>query len=287
MEHSNLFQYAVPILFVAMVVEYWVGREHHQSIYSRKDFLANLALGLIGTVTGLLGSYFALQVYQFCFDFFAPYRQMIFNTSSWLCDWKAWIAAMVLADFTFYWFHRIHHRVRILWAAHVVHHSSEHFNYSTSMRFAWVSNVHKPLLWAWMAVLGFEPIMIATCITINSIYQGFCHTKFSRYWDKLSFIMNTPGLHAIHHGKNDFCIDKNYGGMLIVFDKLFGTHEPIQKNKTILFGVTHPPKSDNLLEISMHEFRDIWKEVKKAKTWKHKWNLMFKPPGWKPATRGN
>ncbi|HEX5112581.1 MAG TPA: sterol desaturase family protein [Saprospiraceae bacterium] len=282
MEDPNLYKYAIPILFIAMVVEYYAGREDHKPVYSRKDFLSNLALGLIGTLTGLLGSYLALRVYQLCFDFFAPFREVIFKVSSWSWNWKVWVVAMLLGDFTFYWFHRIHHRVRILWAAHVVHHSSEYFNYSISMRFAWVSNIHKPLFWAWMAALGFHPVMIAMCLTINSIYQGFTHTKYSKYWDKLSFFLNTPGLHAIHHGKNDFCIDKNYSGMFIIFDKIFGTYEPIQKDITIEFGVTHPPKSGSLIEISIHEFRDIWKAVSAERKLKNKWNLLFKPPGWKP-----
>ena len=283
MNHSYLFFYTVPILFIAMVIEYRSGKEHHTPVYSRKDFWANVVLGIAGTITGLAGSYLASQLYEICFNFFAPYREAIFKVASWSLNWKVWIIAIVLDDFTYYWFHRLHHQVRILWAAHVVHHSSDHFNYSTSLRLAWFSNIHKPFYWAWLAILGFNPAMIVTCITINSIYQGFCHTTFSKYWDKLSFIMNTPGLHAIHHGRNDFCIDKNYSGIFNIFDKLFGTYEPIDKNKTIVFGVTHPPKSNSPIEISIHEFRDLWKAMRSTKSWKNKFYYFFKSPGWKPA----
>jgi sterol desaturase/sphingolipid hydroxylase (fatty acid hydroxylase superfamily) len=282
MKHADLFMYAVPILFVAMVIEYRSGKEHHKPVYSGKDFRANFVLGVVGTLTGLAGSAMALHLYEICFNFFAPYREAIFKVTSWSWNWKVWVIAIILDDFTYYWFHRLHHQVRILWAAHVVHHSSDHFNYSTTLRLAWFSNIHKPFYWAWLAVLGFDPIMIATCITLNSIYQGFCHTTFSKYWDKLAFIMNTPGLHAIHHGRNDFCIDKNYSGIFNLFDKLFGTYEPIHKNRAIVFGVTHPPKSNSPVEISIHEFRDLWIAILSTKSWKNKLYLLLKPPGWKP-----
>jgi sterol desaturase/sphingolipid hydroxylase (fatty acid hydroxylase superfamily) len=171
-----------------------------------------------------------------------------------------------------------------MWASHVIHHSSEHFNFSTALRNASIGALYKPFLWVWMTVLGFHPLMVLSCMAIETVYQFFLHTKSLPAWDRLSAVMNTPGLHEVHHGKDPFCIDKNYGGMTIIFDRLFGTYQPIQSNQQIQFGVTHPPHVQSILEITLHEFRSLFNDIVRCKSIWIAIQYAVNRPGWKPQS---
>ena len=223
------------------------------------------------------------SAYNYIYHFFAPIRSQLLGYDYLGWGIGIWILAILADDFSYYWLHRSGHEVRILWACHIVHHSSPNYNFSTAVRNAWMANCYKHLYWLWMPVLGFDPIMIFTCIAINQVYQFFLHTIYLPGWDKLSWFFNTPGLHAIHHGSNPHCIDKNYGGIFIFFDRLLGTYEPIREGIALKYGVTHPPKTEQVGEVLFHEFRSLFRSVKRTPSWKNKILLMLKPPGWKPT----
>ena len=169
-----------------------------------------------------------------------------------------------------------------MWASHVVHHSSDHFNFSTAVRLASFAALYKPFLWIWMPALGFHPLMVLSCIAIETLYQFFLHTRFWPWWDRFAGFLNTPGLHIVHHGREEFCIDRNYGGMTVLFDRLFGTYQPIRPNEEIHFGVTQPPASQSMWEISTHEFKSLFRDIRNCRTILEAIQYTFRKPGWKP-----
>lgn len=140
--------------------------------------------------------------------------------------------------------------------------------------------MYKPIFWYWLAALGIHPLLILTCMAMNIVYQFFCHTTILPGWDKMSGWLNTPGLHAIHHGQDDHCIDKNYAGMFILFDRLFGTYQPIDCSRKVTFGVKHPPRSQHFVEVTIHEFRNILKSLGHTRSWKIRMQYLLSPPGW-------
>jgi len=166
----------------------------------------------------------------------------------------------------------------------VVHHSSENFNLGTGIRNGWVTLLYKPLFYAYLPAIGFHPIMVMTCMAIESLWQFQLHTQFIPRLGFLEKIFNTHKHHMVHHSSKVEYLDKNHGGYLNLFDKLFGTFKDLDddKEKENTYGVLHPPESHNPLDIVSHEYINIWNDVKKAKNVKEKFMYIFGPPGWSP-----
>ena len=194
--------------------------------------------------------------------------------------WWSMILAVLVADLSYYWMHRTEHRVRILWAFHNVHHSSPEFNFSTSLRLAWFEGAVEWLFFVPMILIGFDPAQTIVAFLIVVAYQSWVHTERVGKLGILDRIFNTPSVHRVHHGTNTQYIDKNYGGIFIIWDRIFGTYEP-EKEK-VTYGITEPLNSSNPLTINFLEFRNIWRDVRRAKKWSHKFGYIFYPPGWKP-----
>lgn len=192
-------------------------------------------------------------------------------------------AALVLWDFLYYWEHRWMHEVRLMWAHHVTHHSSERYNLSTALRQPWTSIVSN---WVFlpMPLLGFPHAMTRKAGELNLLYQYWIHTEaVDRLSPRLEKVLNTPSHHRVHHGANPQYIDKNYGGVLIVWDKLFGTFEP--EVRRVKYGLTKNIKTFNPIKIGYHEFVDMVRDVKAARGWREKLGFVFRSPGWAYARR--
>jgi sterol desaturase/sphingolipid hydroxylase (fatty acid hydroxylase superfamily) len=236
---------------VGILGELCVGAVTRRSLYGAKDTLANLALYV---------GYFALNL-TWVHGIFACYawasRHAIAHVT--IGGWHVgqhglaweWVALVVLEDLCFYWFHRASHRVRILWASHVTHHSSNHFNLSVAFRQSWMPFLGV-LFWMPLALIGFDPLMIMTVQVTSLFYQELLHTQLAPRLGPIEWIFNTPRHHAIHHGSNPAYLDKNYGGVLIVWDRLFGTFARAQE--PIRFGLTHALGSHNPIVIAGHEW---------------------------------
>jgi sterol desaturase/sphingolipid hydroxylase (fatty acid hydroxylase superfamily) len=191
--------------------------------------------------------------------------------------------AMVLWDFLYYWEHRWMHRVRLLWAHHVTHHSSERYNLSTALRQPW-SGILTHWVFLPMPLLGIPAAMHQKAAELNLLYQYWIHTEaVDRLRPGLEKFLNTPSHHRVHHGANPQYIDKNYGGILIVWDKLFGTFEP--EVRTVKYGLTKNIKTYNPIKIGYHEFVDIARDVRRAKSWRDRLGYVFRGPGWAYARR--
>ncbi|MEV0358192.1 sterol desaturase family protein [Nocardia sp. NPDC050697] len=195
--------------------------------------------------------------------------------------WWFWALLFLADDLAFYWYHRTHHTIRVLWASHVVHHSSRYFNLSTALRQPWTPFTAMPF-WLPLALLGFPPWAILLQQSVSLLYQFFLHTeRVGKLWAPVEFVFNTPSHHRVHHGANPEYLDRNYGGILIVWDRLFGTFEP--ERARVRYGLTTNIATFNPVRVATHEFAAIWRDVRGAAGWRERWGFVARGPGWKPA----
>lgn len=194
--------------------------------------------------------------------------------------WWSWVLAVVVADFTYYWMHRFEHEVRILWAHHSVHHSSPEFNLTTALRLAWVEGLVEWIFFVPMILLGFDLVQTVIGISIVVAYQTWIHTEKVGKLGWLDRVFNTPSVHRVHHGSNRVYLDKNYGGILIIWDRLFGTFQA--ESEQVIYGLTEPVGTANPVTVNFHEYRRIWRDLRKAKSTREVFGFVFGGPGWRP-----
>lgn len=269
----DLTVWAIPAFFVMMIAEgLIIGRFRQARGYERRDTAASLAMG-VGNVLISAAVKSGLFVVFASLYGFSPLRWS--PTSVW-----SWIAVLLLTDFFYYWFHRIHHEVRFFWAAHVNHHSSRHYNLSTALRQSWITPFTGIPFYAPLALLGFSPQMIVVAVAVNTLYQFWIHTEAIDRLGPLEWIINTPSHHRVHHGRNVEYLDKNYAGMLIVWDRLFGTFEP--ENARVDYGLTRNIHTFNPIKIAFHEYADMLRDAGRASSLGQAWRYLAAPPGWSP-----
>ncbi len=240
--------------------------------YERKDTAASLSL-LAGSVA--IG-FVLLPLYERLAE--KLFNRRISNVGS---RRGGMAAAMVLWDFLYYWEHRWMHEVRLLWAHHVTHHSSQRYNLSTALRQPWSGFT---VFWVFlpMPLLGFPRHRIARAGQLNLLYQYWIHTEaIDRLPARLEQVLNTPSNHRVHHGANRQYLDRNYGGILIVWDKLFGTFEP--ERRTVRYGLTTNVATYHPLRLAYAEFAAIGRDVRRASGWRAKLGHVFGRPGWTPG----
>jgi sterol desaturase/sphingolipid hydroxylase (fatty acid hydroxylase superfamily) len=277
------------IAFVSLIIlEIVLSLKYDPELYQWKDLGASASMGAGSVVVAVFAKIMSFAMFIGVYNLFNHevngVRMNLFGWESFSLAWYVFLICQVLDDLCYYWHHRLSHTVRCLWAAHIVHHSSHNFNLGSGIRNGWITLLYKPIFWLWLPALGFNPIVVMTCLSIQSLWQFQLHTKFMPYLGFLEIFMNTHKQHQVHHAQNVEYMDKNHGGYLNIFDRLFGTHEVLDdKNIEIKFGVVHPPKSHNPLVILTHEYKDIWNDVKSTKNFKHKLMYIFGPPGWRPG----
>ncbi|AKM08142.1 sterol desaturase family protein [Pelagerythrobacter marensis] len=264
--------YAIPAFVVLVLAEMLWAWKRRPDAYEPRDTLTSLALGLGSTVAGILFGGGALLV------FFAAYEYRLFDIG-WA--WWAWALCFVLDDLAYYWVHRTGHRVRWFWASHVNHHSSQHYNLSTALRQTWTGAFTLGFAFKLPLVLaGFHPAMIAICAGFNLIYQFWIHTEaIGRMPRWFEAVMNTPSHHRVHHATNPRYLDRNYAGVFIVWDKLFGTFEPERAGERIRYGIVRQLGSFNLLWSVFHEWIGMLGDIRRA-PWRHKLSYLLREPGW-------
>lgn len=279
--YDNPLFWGGPLFVGVIILEIILSVRHNAHLYYWKDTASSLTMGAGAAViagfvkAAMIVAFFAVH------ELFTPVREAIGYTSfGWA--WYVWIICQFLDDHNYYWHHRLSHTVRCLWAAHIVHHSSEHYNLGTGARNGWVTLFYKPVWWLWLPAVGFEPMMVATCLGIQAIYQFHLHTKAVPNLGFLEKFMNTPRQHQVHHSCNYEYLDKNHGGFLNIFDRFYGSFLHYDETIDPKFGVLHPPKTYNPLDIVSHEYRNIWADVKSTKNLKHKLMYIFGEPGWSP-----
>jgi sterol desaturase/sphingolipid hydroxylase (fatty acid hydroxylase superfamily) len=194
----------------------------------------------------------------------------------------AWVAIFFLEDLTYYWFHRLSHERRIWWAAHVNHHTSQHYNLSTALRQTWTGGIAGTwVMWLPLAWLGFSPAMIATQQGISLVYQFWIHTEaIGRLPAPIEAVFNTPSHHRVHHARNPRYLDRNYAGILIIWDRLFGTFEPERGEEPCRYGVVKNLGDFNILRVAFHEWIAIGQDLLKSRSPREALAYVFGPPGW-------
>ena len=187
---------------------------------------------------------------------------------------------VIIQDFSYYWFHRVSHECRLFWASHVVHHSSQRYNLSTALRQTWTGSFMSFIFWIWLPIVGFPPVMIMTMKAISLLYQFWIHTELIRSLGPFEAVLNTPSHHRVHHGSNPRYIDRNHGGTLIIWDKLFGTFEPENPADPVRFGLTKNIHTYNPVRIAFQEWAEMFRDAWRAPGWNNKARYIFGNPGW-------
>jgi len=198
-------------------------------------------------------------------------------------QWWAWPLLFILEEFAFYWYHRCAHRIRFMWSTHSVHHSPEESTLASAYRLAWTPVLSATwLFFLPLVLLGFHPVAVFGLLAASLIYQFWLHSTLIPRLGPLEWIFNTPSAHRVHHASNDEYIDKNFGGILILFDRLFGTYKAENPAVTLRYGLACPITTNNPLKIVYGDFIAMFRDVWSAKSWGDRWSMMFKPPGWIP-----
>jgi len=275
-EHPPILIFAIPFFLLSLAGELWWLRTRAATRglrgYESRDTWASLAMGVLSLVTGLVVIVGSIPIAHVAWD------HRIVDLGE---GWVAWVVALVAWDFAYYWAHRSQHRIRFFWANHVQHHSSQHYNLSTALRQP-ITNWHEWIFFPVLAVLGVAPWMIFAAGSINLLYQYWIHTEaIGRLPRWFELVCNTPSHHRAHHGSQQQYLDRNYAGILIVWDRLFGTFEP--EGERVVYGLTHNIDTFNPLRIATHEYASIGRDVRHATTWRARVGHVVMPPGWVPA----
>jgi sterol desaturase/sphingolipid hydroxylase (fatty acid hydroxylase superfamily) len=266
---------AYGIFFAVVGLELVISTRQHVRYYQRRDLGNNILLGFFTTV-------FMIVAKGIFFAFFTLCNKVaLFDIP---VTWWSWILLFLANDLIFYWFHRISHEVRLFWAFHVAHHSSQQYNFSTAVRNNFLIQTFRYVAWAPVALLGFDPLAIILMDSLAYFYQLFIHTQLIRRLGFLERFLNTPSHHRVHHGYNPDYIDKNYGAILILWDKLFGTFR--RETEPSRFGITKNLQRQNLPNIMFHEFIAIGNDVSHSGKLSHALNYIFGRPGWSPRPGG-
>jgi sterol desaturase/sphingolipid hydroxylase (fatty acid hydroxylase superfamily) len=270
----NVILYAVPFFFLLILIELLLEKNKGTDYYRVNDSINSLTAGVLSRMTGIVKQLFPLTIYVVAYEQLA-----MFQIPS---SWWMWVTAFVLYDFCYYWKHRLGHEMNILWAAHVVHHSSEEYNLTTALRqsgsslFSWV--FYLP-----MAILGFDPIMLITVGSLNLIYQFWVHTRHIPKLGWYEWVFVTPSNHRVHHAQNQIYIDRNYGGVFILWDRLFGSFQEELDSDKPIYGIRKALKSWNPLWANVHVYGQLGKDCWHANRWQDKLLIWFKRTGWRPA----
>lgn len=198
-------------------------------------------------------------------------------------NYMTWAICLIACDFSYYWMHRCEHRVRVLWALHSVHHSSEEYDLSTAVRLFWFLDFTLWIFFAPLLIIGFNSLQVLSCMLIVFTYMTWVHTQKIGKLGWFDKYFNSPSTHRVHHGANRQYIDKNYAGILVIWDRMFGSYEP--EVEKVRFGLTNPVDSNNPFEIGFHEIISLWNDLRSTDSWAVRFNYLFKGPGWKPGSK--
>ncbi|HWR13810.1 MAG TPA: sterol desaturase family protein [Terriglobales bacterium] len=267
---SRIIIYAIPGFLLLLILEAIAAAILRRDLYAIKDTAASLTMGIGNVIVGLFSKAMVFGLFTFLHKF------AIFEIGY---AWWAWVLAFFADEISYYVFHRTSHECRLWWASHVVHHSSQRYNLGTALRQTWTGSLYSFVFWMWMPIVGFPPMMILTMQACSLLYQFWIHTELVNRMGPLEWVLNTPSHHRVHHGSNQAYLDKNHGGTLIVWDRLFGTFA--REEEAVVYGLTTNIRTYNPIRIAFHEWVDIVRDLRLASSWPERWHLVFGRPGWK------
>ena len=266
--------YATPVFFLLIALELVVARARGMAgAYRLNDAVNSLSLGVMSQVTGLFARALNFGIYALVFEYVALGR--------WPDAWWAWALAIVFYDFCYYWNHRLGHESAVFWAAHVVHHQSQCYNLSTALRQTSSGALLGWIFYLPMAVAGVPPEMFAVAAIVDLLYQYWIHTELVGKLGPFDRWFASPSNHRVHHAVNDRYIDRNYGGILMLWDRLFGTF--VEETERCVYGTRAPLESWDPLWANLEVYADLARRARRCERWSDKLRTWFKPPGWQPA----
>jgi sterol desaturase/sphingolipid hydroxylase (fatty acid hydroxylase superfamily) len=268
--------YAVPFFIALIVIELLADRWRGVSNYRMADAINSMSTGVLSTTTGLLTKGVGIFAYAFALQHLALFE--LSAQKPWV-----WVFAFVAYDFCYYWLHRMGHERNILWAAHSVHHQSEDYNLSTALRQTSTGFLLSWIFYLPLAVLGVPLVVFISVASLNLLYQFWVHTRHVPKLGWYEWFFVTPSNHRAHHAQNALYMDRNYGGVFILWDRLFGTFQEEDEREPVIFGVTTPLASWNPLWANLQFYAQLWADARRTESYWDKLRIWFMRTGWRPA----
>lgn len=266
--HFNYLAFAVPLFIGLMILEFFVAKRRGKKFFNFTNSIANVNVGIAERLLDTL----ITGLFFFVYDYLNK-KYGVFHIESSVI---MWVALFICTDFTWYWYHRLAHEINLFWAAHIVHHQSEDFNYTVSARITVFQAIIRTGFWAILPILGFPAEMITSVLLVHGLYPFFIHTRLVGNLGILEYIFVTPSHHRVHHASNPEYLDKNYGDVLIIWDKLFGTFK--KEESEIVYGLTKPLKSNSFLWQHFHFILELIVAVKRENGLMNKIKKLFGRP---------
>ncbi len=271
----SLIIYAIPLFFALILLELWLDWRKQKLTYRFNDALNSLNLGMMSQITAVALKTIQISFYVLIYQNISPIQLGL--DSMWV-----WAFAFIAYDFSYYWFHRMSHEINVLWAGHVVHHQSEEYNLTTALRQT-SGGFFGFMFYLPMALIGIDPYMLVTVGSLNLIYQFWVHTRHINRmpaWYEAIFV--TPSHHRVHHAQNPLYMNKNHGGVFILWDKWFGSFQAELDNEPVIFGITKPLASWNPIWANIDTYWALAKDSWRTERWQDKIAVWFKKTGWRP-----
>lgn len=264
----DLLVYGAPVMFAFVLIEYFVSRHHDHHTYDKKETLGSTLVGIGNVITGLILKTLLLSLFIIVYNAI-PWRMHL--------NWWTLIPCYFIFDFCSYWAHRVSHHVRLLWGTHVPHHSAEHYNLTVSFRLSWVQYV-KIIFFLPVGLFGFHPVIIFVTNQIAVLFQFWQHTEYiKKLHPFFEYFLATPSNHRVHHGSQELYINKNFGATFIIWDRIFGTYQ--KEEEKVVYGITHElDRKSDPIHINFHEYVDIIRDVRRAKSFKEAMFYIFGDP---------
>lgn len=260
---------AVPFFLFFIGLEYWHARKAGKDYFHFSESIANLNVGIAERLTDVFTTGLFFYLFTYIYHHFA-----IFSITP---HWYTWVLLFLFTDLIWYWYHRFAHEINVFWAVHVVHHQSEDFNYTVAARITVFQAVVRSLFWSVLPLIGFPPEMITLFLLIHGLYPFFTHTQTVSKLGWLEYVFVTPSHHRVHHSSNIEYLDKNYGDVLIIWDKLFGTF--VKEGDTVIrYGLTKPLGHYSFLWQHFHFMLELGYAFLRAASWKQRWRVLFGKP---------
>lgn len=269
MENINFLAFAMPAFFLFVYLEYKLAqRRKRPEIFNYESSVSNISIGL---AERLINLFIAASFYQLFYYIYEHYRIFDIPSNFWI-----WVGLILATDFVWYWYHRLGHEVNFFWAAHIVHHHSEEFNFTAAARITTFQAIIRTGFWCILPFIGFHPRMVITMLIVHGAYSFFTHTQVIGRIKWLEYIFVTPSVHGVHHASDEKYLDKNYGDMFTFWDRMFGTFQ--EEEEKPKYGLTHPLKSYSFLWQHFHYYFEIYELWKRSKGFKARWDAVFGSP---------
>jgi alkylglycerol monooxygenase len=270
---NALLAYATPVFFLLILAEAWWARRHNRTLFEFTDSLTSISCGIFTVTLELFAKTLLLGLFIVV--------EQRYGLWQWQVDsWVTWLVFFLVLDFIYYWAHRWSHEINFLWGGHVPHHQSEQYNLTTALRQgAWQDISHWPL-YLLMALMGCPAVVFIILLTVSKLYQFWIHTRLIGKLPWIEGVLNTPSAHRVHHGINDAYIDKNHGGTLMIWDRIFGTWA--EESEPVVFGVRKAFHARNPVTAHIDWLMTLWRDAALSSRWQDRLTIWFRRTGWRP-----